>query len=190
MFTQSNRSWAPVGVGLVVVAPALLLAACGGSSGSGYGSQGSSSTTDTAATSSTAKVATHSGPLGTFLTDGSGRAVYLFAADHGSSSTCTGPCATAWPPFTSKGSATATGQVKAGMLGTTSRGGGVQQVTYGGHPLYYFAGDQGAGQTNGEGSTGFGASWWVVSPGGTAITHASGGSTSSSGSGGTGPGGY
>ena len=77
------------------------------------------------------------------------------------------------------------------MLGTTNRGGGVHQVTYAGHPLYYFAGDQGAGQTNGEGSTGFGASWWVVSPGGTAITHGSAGSTSSgSSSGGSGGGGY
>jgi hypothetical protein len=77
----------------------------------------------------------------------------------------------------------------ASNLGTTGGGSGAQQVTYAGHPLYYFAGDQGDGQTNGEGSTAFGAAWWVVSPSGTAITHAATGGSTGTGSGGGG-GGY
>lgn len=190
-----KRTWSPVVLGVVVVAPALLLAACGGTSSSTSGQSAGSSASAASATSKTATVETHSGPLGTFLTDGSGRTLYLFEADHGSTSTCTGPCATAWPPFTAKGTVKAAGQATAGMVATAHQAEGAQQVTYAGHPLYYFAGDQGAGQTNGQGSTGFGAPWWVVSPTGKAITHGpggagsptpSGGSSSSSGSGGGG----
>ncbi len=188
MFTASRPTTGRLRLGLVLAAPALLVAACGGTSGS-TGPQGASTTT-AGSSSQAAKVETHSGDLGTFLTDGSGRTLYLFAADHGATSTCTGACASAWPPFTTTGKPVASGQVNAGMLGTTSRAGGSRQVTYAGHPLYYFAGDTSSGQTAGEGSNGFGAKWWLVSPAGTAITHTSGagsmpsgGSSSSSGSG-------
>jgi predicted lipoprotein with Yx(FWY)xxD motif len=188
MFTASRPTTGRLGLGLVLAAPALLVAACGGTSGS-TGPQGAS-TTAAGSSSQAAKVETHSGDLGTFLTDASGRTLYLFAADHGATSTCTGACASAWPPFTTTGTPVASGQAKAGMLGTISRAGGSRQVTYAGHPLYYFAGDTSSGQTTGQGSNGFGAKWWVVSPAGTAVTHApgagsmpSGGSSSSGGSG-------
>ncbi len=58
---------------------------------------------------------------------------------------------------------------RAGLVGTTTRSQGVRQVTYAGHPLYRYAGDTAAGQTNGQGSNGFGARWHVVSPSGAAI---------------------
>jgi hypothetical protein len=64
------------------------------------------------------------------------------------------------------------------LLGTTKRADGSEQVTYNGHPLYTFQGDTASGQTNGQGSAGFGALWFVLSPTGTQIT----GSASSSGS--------
>ena len=60
------------------------------------------------------------------------------------------------------------------MLATITRSDGSKQVAYGGHPLYYFAGDSATGDTNGEGVDGFGAKWWVVSPSGASITKASG----------------
>jgi predicted lipoprotein with Yx(FWY)xxD motif len=149
-----------------VVAPMLLLAACGGSgtySGSG-GSSGSS------APAKATTVETRSGALGTYLTDGSGRTLYLFVADHAGQSACSGACVSAWPPLTSNGAPAASGAAKAGMLATLSRTDGSKQVSYGGHPLYYFAGDTGPGQTSGQGVNGFGAKWWVVSPAGSAIT--------------------
>jgi hypothetical protein len=60
--------------------------------------------------------------------------------------------------------------VTSGDLGTITRSDGTKQVTYAGHPLYYFAGDSAAGQTNGEGSHGFGAPWYVVAPSGQQVT--------------------
>jgi predicted lipoprotein with Yx(FWY)xxD motif len=67
---------------------------------------------------------------------------------------------------------TAGGGVQASDLGTTTRADGAKQVTYNGHPLYYFVGDSGAGMLNGQGSNGFGAKWWLVAPSGSAITTA------------------
>jgi predicted lipoprotein with Yx(FWY)xxD motif len=103
--------------------------------------------------------------LGTYLVDGKGRSLYLFLRDkHHSKSHCYGDCARDWPPLLTKGAPRARGKAKPKLLGTTRRRNGDRQVTYNGHPLYRFAGDQRAGQTNGEGITQFGAEWDVVSP--------------------------
>jgi predicted lipoprotein with Yx(FWY)xxD motif len=107
--------------------------------------------------------------LGTFLVDAKGRALYLWDADHGTMSTCSGACAQAWPPLTTAGTPKAGAKVKASLLGTTTRSDGSREVTYAGHPLYYYAGDSAAGQTSGQGSDSFGSPWWVVSPAGKAI---------------------
>ena len=88
-------------------------------------------------------------------------------------SMCSGACAGAWPPVPANGSVTAAGSATAKDLGTITRSDGTKQVTYDGHPLYYFAGDSGAGQTSGQGSDAFGAKWWLVSPTGASITAAS-----------------
>jgi len=164
------------------VAVALVLAACGGagtssSSGSGSGSTPSAgsakpSTSTTSNSSNAASVVgTMTGSLGTFLVDGKGRALYLWEADHGSRSACSGACAQAWPPLTVTGTPKASGAVKGSLLGTTKRADGSREVTYAGHPLYLFAGDSRAGQTTGQGSTAFGAPWWVVTPAGKALQH-------------------
>ncbi len=68
------------------------------------------------------------------------------------------------------GTLTAAGSAKASDLGTITRSDGTKQVTYDGHPLYYFVGDSAAGQTNGQGSDNFGAKWWLVAPSGAEIT--------------------
>jgi predicted lipoprotein with Yx(FWY)xxD motif len=155
----------------LVVAGALLLAACGGSA--------SSSSTTAASPPAPAKasssprpasvVGTSTGSLGTFLVDAKGRALYLWDADHGAMSACSGDCAQDWPPLTAAGMPKASGAAKASLLGTIKRADGTREVTYAGHPLYYFAGDSAPKQTNGQGSDSFGSPWWVVSPTGQAI---------------------
>jgi len=165
MVTATHRVGARLRLGLVLAIPALLLGLAGSASGVTH----ARSTHIQAARAQGAKVGTRSGDLGTYLTDGAGRTLYLFAADKTKKSTCTGACAASWPPLITKGKPTAQGKAKAGKLGTSKRADGSRQVTYGGHPLYYYAGDSSAGQTNGQGSTAYGARWWVVSPAGKAI---------------------
>jgi predicted lipoprotein with Yx(FWY)xxD motif len=151
-----------------VLGIALLATACG---------SGNSSTTGAAAGASPASTApgatvieTASSSAGTFLTSGSGRAVYLWTKDAGGKSDCSGACAAAWPPVTAAGKVTASGGAKASDLGTITRSDGTRQVTYDGHPLYYFAGDSGSGTASGQGSDGFGAKWWLVAPSGSDVT--------------------
>jgi predicted lipoprotein with Yx(FWY)xxD motif len=153
----------------VPVAAGLLAAACGTAAGST--TTGSTAAGTPASGSATATVIeSHAGSAGSFLTNSSGRAVYLWAADSMNKSACSGACAGAWPPVTSMGKVTAANGAKAADLGTITRSDGTTQVTYLGHPLYYFAGDSGPGQTNGQGSDSFGAKWWLVTPAGGKIT--------------------
>jgi Uncharacterized protein conserved in bacteria len=114
-------------------------------------------------------VGTTSASLGTFLVGPDGKSLYLFEADTSSQSTCSGACAKGWPPLTTKGPPVAGSGVTQSLFSTSQRGDGTTQVVYNGHPLYYFVGDAKAGDTNGEGSTAFGAGWDVLSPAGTKI---------------------
>jgi predicted lipoprotein with Yx(FWY)xxD motif len=156
------------------------LAACG-SSGPYVASAGSGAK---AANTSAATVSTHIGPLGTYLADSKGRTLYEFANDTSSTSTCSGSCATYWPPVTSTGAPVAGAGVTSGMLGTTMRADGTTQVTYSGHPLYLYAGDAKAGDTKGQGLNASGGLWWLLSPAGARITGKAG--TPSSPAGGSG----
>lgn len=113
--------------------------------------------------------------LGRILVDSHGKTLYLWAHDRGRQSTCYGECAVYWPPLLTSGAPRAMSGARAALLGTTRRVGGRMQVTYKGHPLYYFAGDKKAGQTAGEGLTGFGGRWDPVSPSGAAVQKQSGG---------------
>jgi predicted lipoprotein with Yx(FWY)xxD motif len=119
-----------------------------------------------ATAASVAKVELVKTKLGKVLATGSGRTLYLFEKDKGRKSTCFGACAANWPPLTTSGKPRAGRGVSASKLGTTKRGNGVKQVTYNGHPLYRFVGDNGPRQTNGEGLKAFGAEWYVVSAAG------------------------
>lgn len=129
---------------------------------------GGTSSPHAATSKARATVSTRHTSLGTILVGARGRTLYLFEADKKGHSACTGACAKAWPPLMSSGRPKAAGSVKASLLGEISRPGG-KQVTYAGHPLYYFIDDSKAGQTTGEGSDGFGAKWYVLSPSGKSI---------------------
>jgi predicted lipoprotein with Yx(FWY)xxD motif len=135
------------------------------------GSTGTTAATSTSAASGGTAIATEHTGLGTVLVAGPKHlTVYLWEADKGSTSACSGACAQVWPPVTTTGAPKAEGGAVAADLGTTARAGGVKQVTYNGHPLYWYTGDSQAGETTGQGSTGFGAAWYVMSPSGSKIT--------------------
>jgi predicted lipoprotein with Yx(FWY)xxD motif len=163
-----SRMPLPVKLG-IPLGSALLAAACSSaaaapaSSAPAAGSPASASATGTVIT-------TEAGSAGAFLTSGSGRTVYLWAKDGTNMSACSGACAAAWPPVPATGKLTATGGAKASDLGTITRSDGTKQVTYDGHPLYYFVGDSAPDQTSGQGSDSFGAKWWLVAPSGAQIT--------------------
>ncbi len=102
--------------------------------------------------------------LGSILTDSQDMTLYIFTKDTPNTSNCYNACANNWPPFLTSGAPTAGTGITASMLGTTTRSDGLTQVTYNGWPLYYFAGDKAAGDTNGEGKGGI---WFVITPAGT-----------------------
>jgi len=164
-------------IALAAVALGIAAAGCGGSTSSGaapasgtnastgasghYGYGGSSSSSSSADT-----VKTASSPLGTILVDQDGKTLYLFEADSMNKSNCSGGCLALWPDVMANGKATPGSGVSAGMIGTAT---GSSQVTYAGHPLYWFSGDTAAGDTNGEGLADFGGAWYAVSPAGKAV---------------------
>jgi predicted lipoprotein with Yx(FWY)xxD motif len=127
---------------------------------------------------SQATVTVHSGPLGSYLADGSGRALYMFASDGANASSCSGVCLTYWPALGGAGKPTAARGVAAGQLASFTRAGGAGQVSYAGHPLYHFALDKAAGDTKGQGLDNFGGKWWLLAPSGQPITGASSAGTS------------
>jgi predicted lipoprotein with Yx(FWY)xxD motif len=145
---------------------ALIVGACGSTPQTGVVVAPSPSPS---ASAETIKVATDA-KLGQILVDEEGKTLYLFVADKGTASTCYTSCATIWPPVLTTGAPQAESGAKASLLGTTTRTDGKVEVTYAGHPLYYFIQDKKAGDTTGQGVNGFGALWWVVSPSGAAIT--------------------
>ena len=132
----------------------------GGAGGYGYGGGGGSSS------ASAVTLKTASSPLGSILVDQDGKTLYLFEADSKNKSNCSGGCLNLWPPIMANGKATAGSGVSAGMIGAAT---GSSQVTYAGHPLYWFSGDTKAGDTNGEGLDDFGGEWYAISPAGTAV---------------------
>ena len=120
-------------------------------------------------------VSTASTSLGRVLVDSRGHTLYLFGKDKHGKSACTGMCTSFWPPLIATGKPRAAGGVRASLLGTTKRADGRVQVTYNHHPLYTFKKDTKKGQTNGEGLSAFGATWYAVSPAGARVVKSSGG---------------
>ena len=120
-------------------------------------------------TTAGARVAVAKSPLGRILVDSKGITLYDFVKDKGTTSVCYGACAALWPPLITKGKPTAGLGVRASLLGTTKRKDGKLEVTYKGHPLYYFVTDTKPGQTTGQGVNQFGGPWWVLSPAGQEI---------------------
>jgi len=189
---RSGRLRRPLVALVALAAVGVLAAGCGsngsGSSSGGMGGYGSSGTTPASGgQSGVATVSAASTSLGMILVDGSGRTLYLFEKDQPNQSACAGACAAAWPVDQSSGTPTAGSGATASMLGTIKRSDNTTQVTYNKHPLYYFQGDSGTGQHNGQGVDAFGAKWYAVTPAGGAV---SGGVTATTPANGGGYGGY
>ncbi len=140
-------------------------AAPAGSANGGYGAASSSAP----ATAAAAAVKAGTSTRGAILTDATGRALYLFEKDTGGKSACYGACAQGWPPLLTTGTPAAGAGVSMSLLGTVKRTDGTVQVTYAGHPLYYFVQDTKPGDIKGEGAQAFGAGWDLVSPAGKKI---------------------
>jgi predicted lipoprotein with Yx(FWY)xxD motif len=102
--------------------------------------------------------------LGKIVVDSHGRTLYQLSSDPTRKSTCFGACATNWPPLRASGKPTVGTGLKASRIATIRRRDGRPQVAYRGHPLYRFAGDTRAGQTNGQGIVAFGGRWTVRKP--------------------------
>ena len=165
------------------VAAGLLAAGCGGSATSGGDTEPratrSSETTapPTTQAGTTAPSSSPAAAAGTVITVGDsdygpmlfdrpGQAIYLFDKETTSRPDCYGECAAAWPPVLTTGTPQATGAVRADLLGTTPRDDGSTQVTYAGHPLYYYAHEE-PHQVLCHDVTEFGGRWLVVTPEGT-----------------------
>jgi predicted lipoprotein with Yx(FWY)xxD motif len=153
-----------------------LAAGCGGGGATAATSAPPKTASGQAATVGVAKTG-----LGQVLVNSQGRTLYLFKADQGTKSACTGACAAAWPPVQAQGKPTVGSGVNASLVGTAKRPEGTMQVTYNGHPLYLFAQDTKAGETNGQGVSAFGASWFALSSSGNQVSGTSSSSGGSSG---------
>jgi predicted lipoprotein with Yx(FWY)xxD motif len=162
----------------VIPLTALALASCGGDNGN---SATASSPPPKTASGKSATLGVESTSLGKILDNGQGRTLYVFQADSGTKSNCSGACATNWPPLTSANPTVGKG-ANASMVGTSKRSDGKTQVTYNGHPLYTFQGDSGPGDTSGQGVNAFGGLWYALSPSGQQVT-ASASNNSGGGSG-------
>ena len=158
----------------------LMLAACG-SSGSGSSTPQSSPPGATASPAASSPASAPEGSAATVslksvkdigdpaLVGPDGKTVYLFEGDKGGKPTCTGACAGIWPPVTASGMPTAGSGLDQALLGTVKRADGSTQVTFAGHPLYYYSGDATAGSAKGQGLKAFGAEWYVLSAKGSKI---------------------
>jgi predicted lipoprotein with Yx(FWY)xxD motif len=168
---------------VAVVASAVLLAGCGGGTTTGPRAGQGSGTSEAAPTQPTTgsptapasarggtAVKTAGSQFGQILFDGTGQAIYLFDKEKSATPECYTACAAAWPPVLTQGDPVATADVGADKLATTSRTDGSVQVTYAGHPLYYYA-HEGKNEVRCHNVREFGGLWLVVTPAGTAAPH-------------------
>jgi predicted lipoprotein with Yx(FWY)xxD motif len=175
--TRSNRITSLVRAAAVPLA-ALTFA------GFGVSAAGASTAPEAVAKAKPATVRVAKTDLGKVLVNSKGRTLYMFLADQGTTSACSGPCATNWPPLRASGTPKAGKGTQASLLATSPRSDGKAQVVYNGHPVYTFQGDKKSGDTTGQGVNAFGAQWFALSGTGNQVTaqpSTSGGSSSSSG---------
>jgi predicted lipoprotein with Yx(FWY)xxD motif len=115
------------------------------------------------ATGAGARLTVRSTEYGKALFGPSGKVLYVFGADRGSTSRCYGVCAKAWPPLLVKGAPVAGPGVRPNLLGTTKRRNGSRQVTYNGHPLYYYEADK-VGKVMCQHAIMHGGLWLIIKP--------------------------
>ena len=148
----------------LVVGLAFVASACSAAVATPTAPAGAAATPTTAAPAGAAALtlaSTNDPTLGAYLTGLNGMTLYILTKDTPDTSSCTGTCATNWPPLTAASGATITGPSGAtAAFATSARSDGTMQVTYNHWPLYYFAGDSKAGDTTGQGKSGT----WFVAP--------------------------
>ena len=148
-------------------AVALAIAGCGGSNGHATSAPAASAAAGSGTAGAGAPVNVVANPkLGKIIVDGSGRTLYDFPIDKGTMSVCYGGCASLWPPYLTKGTPKAGPGASRALIGTAKRHDGTTEVTYAGHPLYYYAPDRSRGQITGQALNQFGAPWYVLTPAG------------------------
>jgi len=152
--------------GATALAVAALAAAGCASSG---GSKANAPAPPKTANGRSATVGVANENLGKILVDSQGRTLYLFERDSGTKSTCTGACAVDWPPLRATGKPTVGSGANASIVATSARSDGKPQVTYNGHPVYLFSGDQKPGDTSGQGVNAFGGLWYALSSAGNQV---------------------
>lgn len=163
---------------LPLAAAALLVTGCGGDGTNGEREGTGSTATATTVSKESSAAADASAKkrpgkhieivdsqYGRVVADGKGEALYLFDKEGGPQSKCYGACAEAWPPVLTKGRPQASDGAKQRLLGTTVRSDGRRQVTYAGHPLYYYV-DDSPGTILCHDVEEFGGTWLVVEPNG------------------------
>jgi predicted lipoprotein with Yx(FWY)xxD motif len=148
---------------------ALVVAGCGGGSATSGGNGNGGQAGGGAAGKGTPLNIVSDPRLGKILTDGNGRTLYDFPIDKGTMSVCYGACASLWPPYTTSATPVAGQGVSQALIGTSKRKDGSTEVTYAGHPLYYYAPDRKQGQITGQALDQFGAPWYALAPSGREI---------------------
>ncbi len=145
-------------------APSASGAAASTGSGGGYGSYNSGSSASPAP-GGNGSIALTTTSLGSVLVGPTGMTLYVFMPDTSTSSACNGTCAATWPPLSGSLPSLGAG-LNASDFGTITRADGTTQVSFHGHPLYYYSGDQAPGDTKGQG---IGTKWYVVGSDGNPI---------------------
>ena len=172
------------GIFALVMATATVVAGCGGASHPGSEDAGSATVSRPELTAPSASIATPprsaaaseevrrgrmvktaGSAYGPMLFDRSGQAIYLFDRETTSTPECYGACAEAWPPVLTQALPQASGVVRSQLLGTTRRKDGLRQVTYNGHPLYFYAHED-ENEVLCHHVSEFGGLWLVVTPDG------------------------
>jgi predicted lipoprotein with Yx(FWY)xxD motif len=161
----------------LVVAAGLVTSACAGSSGGDEAAPGTATSSTAVPTPSRTPPSSSPEPIpgtvvtaaasdfGPMLFDARGQAIYLFEVETAGVPACYGDCAAAWPPVLTNGAPEATGDVRADLLGTVQRDDGSRQVTYNGHPLYFYANED-PGQVLCHDVVLNGGRWLVITPDG------------------------
>ncbi len=110
-------------------------------------------------------ITTGDSQFGPMLFNEKKQAIYIWELEESDKAECYGNCAEAWPPVLTDGQPQATGDVNGSLLGTTKRTDGTTQVTYNGHPLYYYA-HEAPGEVKCHNISTHGGLWWVIQPNG------------------------
>jgi predicted lipoprotein with Yx(FWY)xxD motif len=142
---------------LILLGAALIagVAGCGSATGPTRTDPSAAATAD----QSVVRVEIAQSSLGPILTDQNGRTLYAFTNDKDGTSSCTGACIATWPALASRQAVTVGSGADKTLLSQTARAEGTAQATYGNWPLYYYVGDVGPGDVDGQGVD---SAWFVV----------------------------